>query len=41
MNKYTCDECGSTNTYVKEYTNDYPVKNELISVTTKQRFCSK
>lgn len=41
MNKYKCDECGSTNTYVKEYTNEYPVKNELISVTTKQRFCSK
>ena len=41
MNKYKCDECGSTNTYVKEYTNDYPVKNEIIRVTTKQRFCSK
>lgn len=41
MNKYICDVCGSNETYIDDYNHDYPVKNKVINITSKNRFCSK
>lgn len=41
MNKYICDICGSNETNVKDYKHEYPVKNKKITITSKNRFCSK
>jgi len=41
MIKYRCDICGSEDTYVKDFEHEYPVKDSLIKITSKNRFCSK
>ncbi len=41
MDKYVCDICGSKETYVKDYKHEYTVKNKKITITSKNRFCSK
>ena len=34
-----CYNCGSTNTYVKDYKNDFTIKGKDISFISKRRFC--
>ena len=39
--KYYCDECGSTETYVKDYIHNYGRDGKPITFTAKRRFCKK
>ena len=34
-----CDVCGCTDSYVKDYEHEYPVKGKEIKFTSKRRFC--
>ena len=35
-----CYNCGSTNTYVKDYKNEFFIKGKNISFISKRRFCN-
>ncbi len=41
MNKFYCDNCGSRETYVKDFEDEYPVKGLMIKITSKNRFCKR
>ena len=34
-----CNNCGSTNTYIKDYQNEFTIKGKKITFKSKRRFC--